>query len=103
MRLLASGGWLLVTTGLAFITGTALFGVDLSNDHPISMTYDVLDTGLNATSATSGLGGTIATDMLFGGNVECASCHDVHDDNGIVGLLKKSNAGSDLCTTCHNK
>ncbi len=28
------------TGGTTFITGDALFGVDLTNDHPISFTYD---------------------------------------------------------------
>lgn len=99
------------STGENFIGGTANFGTDLTNDHPVSFTYDnalaTTDGGLYQPTATdSGLGGTIAADMLFGpGNdqVECASCHDVHNAANQESLLLKSNTGSALCLTCHNK
>ena len=93
----------------------------LTNDHPISIEYDTalaaIDLGLHdpaATAVTIGLGGdkprtgTVDSEMLSGGKVECSSCHDVH--NGAVGpgtnfepLLKVSKAGSTICLTCHNK
>ncbi len=90
------------------ITGTALLGTDLANDHPISFTYN---TALATTdgelydpsTANSGLGGTINADMLYSGKMECSSCHDVHNSPGIAKLLVKSNAASALCLTCHNK
>lgn len=89
------------------ITGGALIGTDLSDDHPISFTYDsalaTTDNGLfDPATASSGLGGTIDEDMLFAGNMECASCHDVHD-NSIEPFLRVSNAASAMCLTCHNK
>ncbi len=95
-------------TGTNFINGSDLIGTDLSNDHPISFAYDTAlatsDGGLNdPSSQNSGLGGTIDEDMLFNGNMECASCHDVHDSAGNSKLLVKSNASSALCLTCHNK
>ena len=95
------------TTGSNFVTGSALVGTDLSNDHPISFPYDAAlattDGGLfNPTTANSGLGGTINADLLFATNVECASCHDVHD-NTIQPFLRISNASSELCLTCHDK
>ncbi len=98
-------------TGTENITGGALFGTDLSNDHPISFDYTTAlataDGELhNPSVANSGLGGTIAADMLFSNSLECASCHDVHDGNdlGPTGhLLIKSNANSALCLTCHDK
>ncbi|NOY60274.1 MAG: cytochrome C, partial [Calditrichaeota bacterium] len=81
------------------------------NDHPVSFTYDAAlastDGGLyDPTSQTSGLGGTIDADMLYSSKLQCASCHDVHNNhsNGTSGhLLVKSNASSALCLTCHNK
>ena len=99
------------STGQNFIGGNANFGTDLSNDHPVSFAYTnalaTADGGLHApTTQASGLGGTIAADMLFGaGNtqVECASCHDVHNAANLAFLLLKSNAGSALCLTCHAK
>ena len=95
-------------TGTTLLTGSALLGTDLSNDHPVSFAYDdalaTLDGGLHdPLTALSGLGGTIDEDMLIGGEMECASCHDMHNQLGITGLLKKLNTGSDLCLTCHNK
>ncbi len=95
-------------TGSHNITGAALLGTDLSNDHPISFTYDTTlagnDHGLyDPAVKTSGLGGTVAADMLSGGKVECSSCHDVHNSTGLTHLLVKANTASALCLTCHNK
>ncbi len=95
-------------TGTTMITGTALLGTDLSNDHPVSFTYDAAlattDGELyNPTTANSGLGGTIAADMLESGKVQCSSCHDVHNTANVAKLLVKTNAASALCLTCHNK
>lgn len=97
------------TTGTSnvFVTGNALLDIDLSNDHPISFTYNsalaTLDGELeDPSTATTALGGTIDNDMLFGGRLECASCHDVHD-NTINPFLRVSNSGSAMCLTCHIK
>ncbi len=99
-----------VVTPNVYATGAALLGTDLSNDHPVSFTYnDALATTDGSlfppSTALSGLGGTINADMLFAGKMQCASCHDVH--NGATGtpahLLIKSNAASALCLTCHDK
>ena len=93
-------------TGGTTIAASADFGTDLSDDHPISIDYNVADTGLNAPSSASGITGgtTIAADMLVGGtDVECSSCHDVHNQYGEASLLVKDNAASALCLTCHNK
>lgn len=104
------------TTGATMITGNANFGTDLSNDHPISFTYDAAlataDPGLfdpAATTVTIGSGsktktGTIDNVMLLSGKLQCASCHDVH--NGFTNgpkLLRISNASSGLCLACHDK
>ena len=88
--------------------GYANLGTDLSNDHPVSFTYDAalvsLDPGLKPVTSPGVGTGTIASSMLFAGKMECASCHDVHNGAGITnGLLVKSNASSALCLTCHNK
>lgn len=96
------------TAGNVIAPGDAAYiGIDLSNDHPISFIYDsalaTSDGGLaDPATANSGLGGTIDADMLFAGNMECASCHDVHD-NTIAPFLRLSNAASAMCLTCHNK
>lgn len=96
------------TGGTNFIS-TGLVGTDLSTDHPTSFTYDAAlatDDGelYDPTTANSGLGSTIAADLLDGGTkLECSSCHDVHDAGGFAGLLVMSNKASALCLTCHIK
>ncbi len=95
------------TGGGEFVTGDHLIGTDLTNDHPVSFTYDATlatdDGGLfDPTTTSSGLGGSINDDMLFGGKLQCASCHNPHDDTNAA-FLVKSNSGSALCLTCHNK
>jgi len=97
-----------ITTGTQVIGGNDNLGTDLSNDHPISFTYDATlataDGGLfNPTTTASGLGGMITTDLLLANKVQCSSCHDVHNGSGIGKLLVKTNAASALCLTCHNK
>ncbi len=94
------------TTGTTVVTGSANIGTDISNDHPISFTYDAAlattDGGLYDPTTRPALSGTISSTMLFAGQLECASCHDVHDNtNGS--FLRMSNSGSALCLTCHNK
>ena len=93
------------------MTGAALVSTDLRNDHPISFTYNDglagTDGELHTPSDTnSGIGGFIADDMLFGAandQLECASCHDVHNGTALAYLLRKTNVSSQLCLTCHDK
>ena len=106
-------------TGTKFAAGAATLGTDLSNDHPIGITYNAAlvtaDPSLKAvsTAATIGTGntGTIESKLLFGASgsatVECASCHDVHNSKSGTAveskLLRITTAGSALCITCHSK
>ena len=98
------------------VASLANLGTDLSNDHPIGMTYDAAlitaDGALKglATAVVIGSGAktksTTVNGLLYMGKVECASCHDVHNtftaDAG-VNLVKVSTAGSAICLTCHDK
>jgi predicted CXXCH cytochrome family protein len=97
------------TTGTNFIPANRDVGTDLSDDHPISFAY----TAALATSDIelwdptdnghlTALGGTIQADLLFGDNLECASCHDVHN-SGNTALLLVENTNSQFCLTCHKK
>lgn len=77
------------------LTGYALIGTDLSNDHPISITYAYLDDeGLND-PATLSL-------PLYNNKVQCSSCHNVHNPDNTP-FLRINNLGSALCLECHNK
>ena len=95
-------------TGSTNMTGNALVGTDLKNDHPVSFVYN---TALASTdgelfdpsAANSGPTSTIDADLLFSSKVECASCHDVHNTAGLAKLLAVNNADSALCLTCHDK
>jgi len=88
----------------------------LSMTHPISFTYDsslaarARNGSLNnPNSAMSGLGGTIAQDLLDEkGKVQCTSCHDVHSGGKGENMLRydyslSSPSGAQLCKVCHNQ
>lgn len=101
-----------ITTGTNYIpAGSKIGGAtggDMSKEHPISFQYTdalaTVDGGLRApTTTNSGLGSSIANDMLFANRMECASCHDVHNKYNVAHLLKMSNTNSQLCLTCHKK
>lgn len=85
---------------------TLVLGIDLSNDHPISMPYPTpaQDPAFKTpTDAQKGWGGTSPNEVkLYAGWVECGSCHNVHNPDNAP-FLRKSNAASALCTTCHKK
>jgi len=94
------------TSGTTYANLT--LGTDLRGSHPISFTYDsalaASDPGLyDPATRSSGIGSTIHVDLLHDGKVECTSCHNVHNESGANYLLVKSNAGSALCLTCHDK
>ncbi|NOY82039.1 MAG: cytochrome c3 family protein [Kiritimatiellaeota bacterium] len=90
-------------TGSTNMSGDALLGTDLANDHPIAITYDSAlasaDGELVTPTSASTVDGTLP---LFSASLECASCHDVHDNTNDP-FLRKSNSGSALCLTCHQK
>jgi len=95
----------------------------MNNAHPVSVKYNF--SGANKTklynpdSASSGLGGTIAEDMLKNGRIECTSCHDAHFSMHLTACsscppvkptklsrydhlsLWTSNRKSSLCLICH--
>ena len=90
--------------------GTSAFvGTNLSNDHPISFVYDAalvsVDGGLhNPLTTLSGLtpSGTVDHDMLFNHKMQCASCHNPHD-NTFTNFQRMTNDASELCLKCHDK
>lgn len=97
--------------------GKNYMGTDLSNDHPVGITYDtalaasdgaLFDPATKNVTIGSVINktGTIAATMLVDGKVECTSCHDVHNiyTVGITkALIKVDLAGSAICLVCHNK
>jgi predicted CXXCH cytochrome family protein len=78
-------------------------GMDMGDDHPISMDYPTpdIDPDFN-TPPDLQMGWGVDNARLFKGKVECASCHNVHDPD-IYPFLNMSNDSADLCLTCHIK
>ncbi len=95
------GGGALDGSGRLSSTSDAYVGTDLSNDHPVGITYDsskdpdfVPKTGNSAAYPDK---------LLYQGMyVECTSCHNPHDDT-YSNFLVESNDGSALCQRCHQK
>jgi predicted CXXCH cytochrome family protein len=82
--------------------GAGMLDGDMGSEHPIGMAY---------AAAGSTAGGMrplpVGNTLLFGtgasATVECASCHDVHDEVSNSSLLLTTNDGSQLCLECHVK
>lgn len=75
-------------------------GQDLMNDHPVSFQYGGLnwkDKDFRVPHQAGGFNNGVA---LYGGNVECATCHDVHNSTQEVLLATRKEI---LCATCHSK
>ena len=99
----------------AYIPDTeAIFGPDdLARTHPVSFTYDTALAGKvgdglrDPSTALSGLGGTIAADLLDDqGKLQCTSCHDIHLTGKTEYLLRVDidiEGDEALCRICHNK
>ena len=50
------------------------------------------------------VGSVTISDLLWNGNMECTTCHDVHNTkNTGEKFLWKSDAQSAFCLTCHLK
>lgn len=103
----ASGSSNLMTGGLPFL------GTDLRNDHPVAIVYETARAGAPSDFITQAISGTKITVgsssplPLYGtssstATVECASCHNPHN-NSLGNFLRKSNTGSAMCLTCHIK
>lgn len=94
-----------IQTGTHFMTSTNLVGANgsLASDHPIAFTYNAALAAANKHLATPVSGSWVdgsQTLPLYGGRLECASCHSVHD-NTYPQFLRMSNAGSAMCLMCH--
>ena len=85
-------------------TSTAYLGSDLTNDHPISITYNVSQDGAFNAIVSGKVGNLPLYDLAVGSKnqVECGSCHNPHDSTYGT-FLRASNAGSALCLKCHIK
>lgn len=95
-------------TCMACHDGMSAKAMHHEGNHPVGVDYDRLQMrggeGLHPSASASGLGGTIADDLLVQGRVECTSCHDQHAGHGDGTIrLRMNNDGSRLCLACHAK
>jgi len=106
-------------TGVAVFAGHGL--TDLNRLHPINFTYDAALAAKVASLVTPTIGGggpgggmyvvaAVGTGgylPLFpgpggvGSKMQCATCHDVHDDTTNSPFLRDTRTGSQLCLDCH--
>lgn len=84
---------------LARLTGPAVLGTDLSDDHPISFVYD---TALAARQGDLAPPSVVKRKLFLDPTqqLQCMSCHDPHQDRYRKFLRIDDRAGN-LCTTCH--
>jgi hypothetical protein len=101
----------------------AFIGTDLTNDHPVGITFPTANgpgtdfktpTGTQGNATffdTNSNGGMDKGDVrLYDAKVECASCHDPHGvPSGAAGstfnltFMRLANTNSAVCLTCHAK
>jgi predicted CXXCH cytochrome family protein len=85
--------------GTLLSTSSGNLGLDLSNDHPVSISYSASSANATAELFPAPQNSNV---KLEGGLMQCSACHNAHD-NTIPKFLVMSNTASALCTTCHNK
>ncbi len=75
-------------------------GTNLQNDHPVGLLYRGVAASLAGLIAADANGLSVATGVypLFSGTLECASCHDPHN-NTQTSFLRA--AKTTLCQDCH--
>lgn len=79
--------------------GSSNLGTDLSDDHPISFSYDASLVTANGQLNSPPLTGAAHVDKS--GYMQCTSCHDSHNPQ-YGSFLVMDNTASALCITCHN-
>jgi predicted CXXCH cytochrome family protein len=94
-----------IPTTMEFLIG-GVNGDDLSNHHPIGFPYANTDVDNEIAKPTEAMGtnGLKISDLLWAGNMECTTCHDVHNSkNQGEKFLWASDLESAFCLTCHKK
>lgn len=75
-----------------------VIGSNISDDHPIAIRYLGLDYNADKFYAPDNPGGFNNGIRLYDGNIECATCHDIHNPDAYK--LLRTDAET-LCSTCH--
>jgi predicted CXXCH cytochrome family protein len=85
-----------IELGGIYIRGRGAFGSNLSNHHPVRITYD---SNLAARDDTL-VSPSLVELPLWQGEMHCATCHDPHSPE-YPPFLNKPSLDGELCTTCH--
>jgi predicted CXXCH cytochrome family protein len=98
-----------VSTGNTTIIPSYAVGQNkyLGNHHPVGFSYEAVQSGdieIRNADVAQLTPATFVSDHLYGGKMECGTCHSVHN-KGNTGerLLWRSDQNSELCLTCHDK
>jgi predicted CXXCH cytochrome family protein len=96
------------TVGLGTIktTGTIpAMGTNLEGSHPFSILPQIKDAPTLVSSLVASHTSRDATVKLIANNIECSTCHDVHNqynDRRATKFLVRDNTSSALCFACHD-
>lgn len=86
--------------GTQYMTGDAVLGTDLRNDHPVSFDYqESYNNSTNLTDPVDSHGTGVKPFKLYNYQMRCASCHTPHDNKGTEFMLRSSS--KTWCSTCH--
>ncbi len=96
------GGSALDGSGKVSTTSDTYVGTDLSDDHPVGITYDASQDPDGFHSKTGSPSSYPDKLLSEGTYVECSSCHNPHD-NTWSNFLVEDNSTSGLCVRCHTK
>lgn len=91
------------TTGSTSIPNTDphYIGTDLSNDHPVSFTYDAALATADGGIVTPASASQVTAELpLYSSKMQCGTCHNPH---GTTNLDFLRHDPITLCTQCHNK
>jgi predicted CXXCH cytochrome family protein len=95
-----------LATGTLKMTGTMtdVVGTKLQGSHPFSLQTPIKDAASLVSTVASAHTTKDAAVKLIDNNVECSSCHDVHNqykDKRNQNFLVRDNTGGALCMACH--
>jgi hypothetical protein len=92
--------------GTLTMSGTmkSVVGTTLQGSHPFSLQLPLKDASNLVSTLVASHATKDATVKLIDGNVECSTCHDVHNqykDRRSQEFLVRDNTGGQLCLACH--
>jgi predicted CXXCH cytochrome family protein len=95
-----------VGLGTLKMTGTLVgMGTNLESSHPFSIQPEIKDAASLVSTLVSSHTTKDPTVRLIDNNIECSTCHDVHNqynDRRNTKFLVRDNTSSKLCFACHD-